>query len=423
MNNRLCGQFAIALCCALSVGLADAVCLDADDASNPCRYPAGDAWCAARDGSHRYAYKDECGQEKTQTEGRPTARPLARPAPGDPVAVWNCAQAKTTVERLICNNPDIRAQDARMGALYAELQGLGQSPERSQKDWLKNQRNPCGDTDCLRAVYAERIRYFESLASREGVAGEPAAPPITRAPAVRPPASVPKQTEQPSLTAAEPAIPDAAAPETALATTPGPEPTPATPTPGSQTGIPELPPPEVSFPYPAGHRPQPDHRPSPSMPGLSLVLAGAAVLAIAVGLFAWRHRPRNRPALESSRGRLAPFAQRWRARLGSWTRDLQRQRAKVSAPIPHRVPAMIHTQSSRPDTVQLPVDTLARLRALALPGESLSSVVTRAVAALESAPERPASAVLSRLQTLETRLAYLEREGAAKGTDPAGRDL
>ena len=422
MKNRLYGQCAIALCCALSVGLADAVCLDVDNASNPCRYPAGDAWCAAKDGIHRYAYKDECGQEKAQTEDRPTVRPQVRPAPGDPVAVWNCAQAKTTVERLICNHPDIRAQDARMGALYAELQRLGQSPERSQKDWLKNQRNPCDDTDCLRAVYAERIRYFESLASREADAGEPTAPPIARAPAVRPPAAVPKQTKQPSPTVAEPAIPDAAAPETTLAMPPGPEPTPATPTPGSQTGIPELPPPEVSFPYPADHRPQPDHRPSPSMPGLPLV--GTAVLVGVVGLWAWRHRTRNRPARESNRGLLAPFTQRWRARLGRWAEDLQRQRAKVSAHIPHRVPAMIHPRSSHPDTVQLPVDTLARLQALALPGESLSSVVIRAVAALESAPEGPASAVLSRLQTLEARLAHLEREGAAKGTAPtAGSNL
>jgi MYXO-CTERM domain-containing protein len=309
-----------------------------------------------------------------------------------------------------------------MGALYTELQGLGQSPERSQKDWLKNQRNPCDDSDCLRAVYAERIRYFESLTSSDAVAGEVATPPTAKAPAVKPPSSAPKKSAPPSFTTSEPTPAATEEPATALATPPGAELIPTIQTPDSQTGIPELPQPEVSFPYPASHQSRPDQSPASSISGEPLVLMGAAVLAIAVGLFAWRRRARIRTALVSDRARLVPFTRRWRTRLGDWTKGLQQQRAKTSAHFPHRAPAMSHTQSSHFDTLHLPVDTLTRLQALALPGESLSSVVTRAVAALESAPETPPSAVLSRLQTLEARLAHLESAGTAKGFDPSGRN-
>ena len=154
-----------------------------------------------------------------------------------------------------------------------------------------------------------------------------------------------------------------------------------------------------------------------------LVLAGAITLAVAVGLLAWRRRSRIRPALKSNRALTPPFGQRWRARFMAWAKDLERRRAKSSTPIPYRTPAMDPLRSSRRDTVSLPVDTLDRLRALALPNESLPSVIARAVTVLESAAETPPTTLLSRLQTLETRLAHLERDGAAKGTDPSARNL
>lgn len=289
MNHRFCGQFAITLLCGtLSTGLAEAACGDINNASNPCRYPAGDAWCAAKHRVNRYAYKDDCGQEQNQTESRIIVRPPTRSTSRDPVAAGNCVKATTVVERLICHNPDLRTQDAWMGSLYTELQALGQTPERSQKNWLKNHRNPCRDTDCLRAVYADRIRDLESFVSRVVAAGEP-------------PASAPKKTAPPPLT-------DAEAPEKALAMTPGPQLTPANPIPDSLTGIPDLPRPELAFPYPSGHRPQPDQSPPSSISGEPLVLMGAVVLAIAVGLFAWRRRTRIGPALVYDRSLLSAFS-------------------------------------------------------------------------------------------------------------------
>ena len=150
MKHQMIAHCATALLGALAPGLVDALCLYADHADSPCRYPAGDAWCAAKDGVNLFAYKDHCGEGERPADGRAQARPPVKSTPGQPVAVWSCAQAKTVVERLICANPDLRAQDTRMGALYAEAQARGQSPERMQSDWLTNQRNACENADCLR---------------------------------------------------------------------------------------------------------------------------------------------------------------------------------------------------------------------------------------------------------------------------------
>lgn len=354
------------------------------------------------DGVNLYAYKDDCGgEEGEQADTRLKTRSPIKSAPGDPVAVWNCAQAKTSVERLVCNNPDIRAQDVRMGALYAQLQALGQSPERIQKEWLRNQRNTCDDTDCLRAVYAQRIRYFESLVGADAAADRTDAPPVQVVPAVRTPAPRPK----PAL--APPTPPPTAEPVTIPSMSIDPEPAP--PTPDSQTGIPALPQPELSFPYAEPHQLPRNHPPSSSMTSVVLVMVGAAALLLALGLFVRVRRPRIQTALKFPRDRLEPTVRWVRSTVGALTTQLRRQPATTRARTFDRVPPPSSTQSSRPDGLYLSDDTLARLRALAQPGESLSSVIERAVKALEAAPDRPpADDVLSRLQILEARLAHLE---------------
>lgn len=62
-----------------------------------------------------------------------------------------------------------------------------------------------------------------------------------------------------------------------------------------------------------------------------------------------------------------------------------------------------------PTSFRLPAETLTLLRTLARPGESLSSVVGRAVLALEAAPvPLIADGTASRLDALEVRIAALE---------------
>lgn len=65
----------------------------------------------------------------------------------------------------------------------------------------------------------------------------------------------------------------------------------------------------------------------------------------------------------------------------------------------------------KPTSFRLPPDALARLRGLALPGETQASVFQRALIALEGSPP-PVSleGLASRLDALEARVAVLERE-------------
>lgn len=413
-------RFAILLVLAMSAGAAEAVCLNVDDPSSPCRYPQGDAWCAKHDGVNLYAYRNDCLGEGEQATTPPARRPAARPAPGDPVPVWDCARARTSVEKTICANPDIRAHDVEMGALYAELLALGRSPERMQKAWLRGQRDVCQDADCLRAVYAERIRDLERLLAGETAgAGETAAPPVAVAPApvVSAPATAPEPTAPPGPAEAMVAPPVVASPQpeaeswSAEAPPPAaePGPTPITPLPDLQPGIPELPPPEVSYSATAEQTPLDEAAPeSASKTGLLLMLVVAAALAIAYTRF--RRRTRSRLSLAAGRVPLQRVVKRTRAGAAVWLGDVQRllsqarARRPATAPEPPRRPVVLPVEPRLSD------DTLARLRALARPGESLDEVVTRAIVALETTPsdQPPAPAVLSRLAALEARLAQLE---------------
>lgn len=401
MNIRRFGQVATLLLWALSGALVDAACLDIDDGSSPCRYPAGDAWCARNAGADLYAYKDGCVDEGQHSETEAPVRAPVKSAPGDPVAVWDCAKARTRVERLICANPDIRARDARMGALYSELQTLGLSPERMQKAWLRNERGACNDADCLRAVYAERIRYFESLARPDAASETVGADPGLVAPLVGPPMSGPEAVPNPAL----PPAAEQASPATMASSS---EPT--TLTDGALTFFPALPQPEL--PSSEGHDPAVGGAPGadshqPVRMSGGLVMAGAAVLILAIAVFVWVRRCGIHGAIDFSRERLwIPARRLWSASV-DWFAETRQRRAGAARYASERNPE----ESSRPADSRLSDDMLERVRALARPGEALSSVIGRAVAALETASDGPpATAVLSRMAALEARLAQLEVE-------------
>ena len=83
----------------------------------------------------------------------------------------------------------------------------------------------------------------------------------------------------------------------------------------------------------------------------------------------------------------------------------------------------------KPTSFRLAPDTLARIKALARPGESSASVVARALEALEAAQTAqdapPGSALAQRLTALEARLTALEAGSSAVAHDalqpPEGR--
>ena len=74
-------------------------------------------------------------------------------------ASFDCTQTSTRVERLICADAALSRLDTKLGELYAHAQRNTADPERllaAQRAWLE-QRNRCGDSDCLAERYRQRI--------------------------------------------------------------------------------------------------------------------------------------------------------------------------------------------------------------------------------------------------------------------------
>lgn len=79
---------------------------------------------------------------------------------------FNCDKAKTNVEIIICNDPDLRGMDMEMAELYrSHKNGLPSDIAKklinTQKSWLST-RNSCGNNlECLHTVYQERIMWLK----------------------------------------------------------------------------------------------------------------------------------------------------------------------------------------------------------------------------------------------------------------------
>jgi hypothetical protein len=79
-------------------------------------------------------------------------------------ASFDCAKAKTKIEKLICANPKLSQLDEKVSALYKKV--LEQSPvpedtKEQQREWVKDPRNLCKDAACLEEAYASRISDLE----------------------------------------------------------------------------------------------------------------------------------------------------------------------------------------------------------------------------------------------------------------------
>lgn len=83
---------------------------------------------------------------------------LAAPALGS-AASFDCAKASTKVEKLVCADAALSAQDETLAAVYRQAASLtlgGSEPRQSQRAWMKR-RNACADADCIAQAYATRI--------------------------------------------------------------------------------------------------------------------------------------------------------------------------------------------------------------------------------------------------------------------------
>ena len=82
---------------------------------------------------------------------------------GSPFAAgFDCAKAATAVEKLVCADAELSAQDERLAALHARVRAADASATAVQRDWLANTRDRCKDAACLKAAYASRLAALQA---------------------------------------------------------------------------------------------------------------------------------------------------------------------------------------------------------------------------------------------------------------------
>ncbi len=85
---------------------------------------------------------------------------------------FNCANAKTDVEKSICGNSELAAMDLKLDSLYTAI--LSKLPKNrreklknEQKEWIKERDFNCNNSrlvaDCLLEVYKKRIKLLTEL--------------------------------------------------------------------------------------------------------------------------------------------------------------------------------------------------------------------------------------------------------------------
>jgi uncharacterized protein YecT (DUF1311 family) len=75
-------------------------------------------------------------------------------------ASYDCSKASTQVEHLICNDGELSKLDEELVFNYAQTMEQGEYKsylKNSQRFWIKNIRDVCTDTACLKMMYKERI--------------------------------------------------------------------------------------------------------------------------------------------------------------------------------------------------------------------------------------------------------------------------
>jgi uncharacterized protein len=80
-------------------------------------------------------------------------------------ASFDCAKAKTKIEKQICSNTKLSELDDKLTAPYNKV--LAQSPvpedtKEQQREWVKGSRNTCKDADCLEQAYTSRISDLQT---------------------------------------------------------------------------------------------------------------------------------------------------------------------------------------------------------------------------------------------------------------------
>lgn len=78
---------------------------------------------------------------------------------------FNCNKAQTQVEKMICADATLSADDDQLAGLFKIFKEYSVEHDDpiyvGQRTWLKNIRNACSSADCLHTAYQKRIGYLK----------------------------------------------------------------------------------------------------------------------------------------------------------------------------------------------------------------------------------------------------------------------
>jgi len=80
-------------------------------------------------------------------------------------ASFDCAKAKTKVDKLICSDARLSEADEKLNVVYKEVLAKSPVPEDTRQEQLegvKQSRNTCKDADCLERAYTSRISDLQT---------------------------------------------------------------------------------------------------------------------------------------------------------------------------------------------------------------------------------------------------------------------
>jgi tetratricopeptide (TPR) repeat protein len=96
---------------------------------------------------------------------------------------FDCRKATTTVEKLVCNSPELSKLDVSLAEMYKEAVSKAPSIRDDQRSW-NGEKNKCSDVECLKTAYEDRISQLVNLIVRHDRAAlrqDQAQPPPQRA--------------------------------------------------------------------------------------------------------------------------------------------------------------------------------------------------------------------------------------------------
>jgi uncharacterized protein len=78
---------------------------------------------------------------------------------------FDCRKATTTVEKLVCNSPELSKLDVSLAEMYKEAVSKAPSIRDDQRSW-NGEKNKCADVECLKTAYEDRISQLVNLIVR-----------------------------------------------------------------------------------------------------------------------------------------------------------------------------------------------------------------------------------------------------------------